>query len=248
MRLHRFYIDKPLGEEIVVEIGSKEEQENKLAHQWIHVFRYTSGDEVFLFSKLSPGNDFLYRISSVSKEKITLSFVSLSPSIIPAPMTLVMALVKKDTFETIARSATELGVTRIIPLISSRSEKKNLNRERLLSILAESSEQSGRGTIPELTEISSWEQAFKLTRDSWNVIGSLHGEKNAQALQKTNISSETALWVGPEGGWSPEEEEEARKRGFIFMKCASTVLRADTAAIALLAILKDGLSTVIEDK
>lgn len=238
MRLHRFYIDKPLGEEIVVEIGSKEEQENKLAHQWMHVLRYASGDEVFLFSLSSLGTDFLYRITLVSKEKIVLSFVSTTPNIIPTSMTLVMALVKKDTFETIARSATELGITRIIPLVSSRSEKKNLNLERLSSIIMEASEQSGRGSIPELVKIATFEEALGLTKDTERVMGSLRAQTGALALQGVNFSKELSLWVGPEGGWTEEEEIAAKAGDIIPFKFTDTVLKADTGATALLAYLK----------
>jgi 16S rRNA (uracil1498-N3)-methyltransferase len=238
MRLHRFYIDKPLGEEIVVEIGSEKEQENKLAHQWTHVFRYTSGDEVLLFSSLSPGKDFLYRISETSKQKVTLTFISTSPHILPQPLTLVMALVKKDTFETIVRQATELGVTRIIPVAAARSEKKNLNFERLLVIAIEASEQSGRGAIPEITQITSISDAFEITKEVTNVIGSLHGNSAQEVLQALDISREIALWVGPEGGWVPEEEAVTREKGFVAMKLNHTVLKADTAALSLVSVIK----------
>lgn len=240
MRLHRFYIDKPLGEEIVVENvnGGKE-----LIHQWTRVFRYTSGDEVFLFSKFSPGNDFLYRLSSVSREKIILSFVSISANTLPTPMTLVMALVKKDTFETIARSATELGITRIIPLVSARSEKKNLNRERILSIVIEASEQAGRGSIPEVAEITTFKDAMGLTRNCQNIMGSLRAGQGSNAVKGLDFSKELALWVGPEGGWTEEEENLAHTEGIKTFKFTDTVLKADTGAIALLAWLK-GVSTV----
>jgi 16S rRNA (uracil1498-N3)-methyltransferase len=238
MRLHRFYIDKPLGEEIVVEIDSKEEQENTLAHQWMHVLRYASGDEVFLFSSSSLGTDFLYRITLVSKGKIVLSFVSTSANIIPRPMTLVMALVKKDTFETIARSATELGITRITPLISSRSEKKNLNFERLSSIIVEASEQSGRGSIPELVKIATFEEALELTKNTERVMGSLRAQMGSTALQNVDFSKELSLWVGPEGGWTEEEETTAQANGVTLFKFTDTVLKADTGAIALLSYLK----------
>jgi 16S rRNA (uracil1498-N3)-methyltransferase len=239
MRLHRFYVNKPLGEEIVVEnVDGKE-----LIHQWTHVFRYKSGDEVFLFSPHAPGKDFLYRISAIDKQAIALTLVSLTPNIIPSThLTLVMALVKKDTFETIVRQATELGITRIIPLEASRSEKKNLNFDRLRAIAIEASEQSGRGTVPEITEILSFGEALTLSGESKNIIGSLGGEP----LQDFGISGsfqkeKLSLWVGPEGGWTEAEETTAKEAAFFFLKCASTVLRADTAAVALISTLLSSL-------
>jgi 16S rRNA (uracil1498-N3)-methyltransferase len=234
MRLHRFYVNKPLGEEIVVE---NVDGEKELIHQWTNVFRYTGGDEVLLFSSLSPGSDFLYKISEVSKQKVTLSYISTSANVLPPERTLIMALVKKDTFETIARQATELGVSRIIPLMAARSEKKNLNFERLTAIVAEAAEQSGRGTVPHIAEISSFEEAFNMTEDCLHIFGSLHGMSPAEALPgESQSGKELALWVGPEGGWTEEEEAWAVEKGVTPVKFIDTVLKADTAACVLLAL------------
>lgn len=229
MRLHRFYVNKPLGEEIVVESANGE---NELVHQWTHVFRYTNGDEVFLFSNSDPGTDYCYTITSVSKGSVALSLLSKEKNILPREdVTLVMALVKKDTFETVVRQATELGVSRIIPIGASRSEKKNLNFERLEAIAVEASEQSGRGNVPTISQIVDFEEAFQATEGCENIVGSLHGEKNVQGSKKC------ALWIGPEGGWTEEEEQEFSKQGFTLMKLTDTILKADTAATALLSAL-----------
>ncbi len=235
MRLHRFYIDKPLGEEIVVESAGSEKG---VFHQMTNVFRFTSGDEVFLFSSHTKGTDFRYRITTVSKQSITFEPVSSSPNILPSvSLTLVMALVKKDTFETVVRQATELGVTRIIPVTASRSEKKNLNFERLSLIAQEATEQSGRGAIPTISSLSTFKEALSLTQDEASIIGSLHGisltELRNNGFSKQNI----ALWVGPEGGWTEDEEKMAEECGFLSYKLTDTVLKADTAAVALLSTL-----------
>lgn len=236
MRLHRFYVNKPLGEEIVVE---NVESEKGLMHQWTTVFRYTSGDEVILFSSNDPGTDHIYKITSLSKQSITLAPLSTSKNVVPSySFTLVMALVKKDTFETIVRQATELGITRIIPLAATRSEKKNLNFERLQIIATEASEQSGRGTVPTIDTIVSFEEALTLTKGATSIIGSLYG-KNVQSVAQMGISPANGLrlWIGPEGGWTEEEENKALENGFISMKSADTVLKADTAAASLLSIV-----------
>lgn len=243
MRLHRFYVNKPLGEEIVVENVGDTEVEKKLLHQWTNVFRYTSGDEVFLFSSVTPGKDFLYKILSISKQAATLTLVTSSPNIVPTfPLTLVMALVKKDTFETIARQATELGVTHIIPVVATRSEKKNLNFERLSTIVVEACEQSGRGAIPILSDIVSFESLCIPNTESISIIGSLSGESLTKITEKglfKDLSKEKGLtlWIGPEGGWTAEEENLARVAGILPFLHTTTVLKADTAAIALLSAL-----------
>lgn len=233
MRLHRFYVNFPLGEEIVVESldGSSEKE---ILNQWQRVFRFTEGNEVLLFSSLTPNSDFRYRITSISKSAAHLALVAKETNIIPSKnLTLVMALVKKDTFETIVRHATELGVTRIIPVIASRSEKKSLNFERLSVISIEASEQCGRGDIVEITGILTLEEALLTTKDCKNVLGSLYGEPFSLGTLKED---RLALWVGPEGGWTEEEENKAKENNFTLLKLTDTVLKADTAAIALLSL------------
>ncbi len=234
MRLHRFYVNKPLGEELVVENVHGSGEEKEILHQWAHVFRFKSGDEVFLFSETSPGTDFLYRITTLSKERATLTPLSTQPTILPPGKTaLVMALVKKDTFETIVRQATELGIQEIIPLLAARSEKKNLNFERLRAISIEASEQCGRGSIPKIHPIASFEEAWEVAKNGTHIVGSLSGTTTKPEMKEGNV-----LWVGPEGGWTEEEEEWMRNKHFLFYKLNDTVLRADTAAIALLSAIQ----------
>jgi 16S rRNA (uracil1498-N3)-methyltransferase len=234
MRLHRFYVNKPLGEEIVVDNAGEEKE---LIHQWTHVFRFQSGDEVFLFSPSHEGYDYRYRFSSLDKREASLLLVSQEPNIpLDQEQTLVMALVKKDTFETVVRQATELGITRIIPLAASRSEKKNLNFERLKAISIEASEQCGRGTIPTISPISAWEEVITQLKGTKQVAGSLYGEQLKGIV--LDPKAPLALWVGPEGGWTPEEEESLEKEGVMRLKLTDTVLKADTAAVALLSAIQ----------
>lgn len=227
MRLHRFYVNKPLGEEIVVESAKGEKE---LVHQWTRVFRYKSGDEVFLFSGSDPGTDYRYTITSVLKDRVVLTLLSREENILPTQdMTLVMALVKKDTFETVVRQATELGISRVIPVLADRSEKKNVNFGRLETVAREAAEQSGRGDVPSISQVMNIEGAFQATQHCKNIVGSLHGTPLSQVQE-----AELAIWVGPEGGWTAEEEEGFGDKGFTLMKLTDTVLKADTAAVALI--------------
>ncbi len=119
---------------------------------------------------------------------------------------LCLGLIKKDNFELVVEKATELGVSHIIPVLCDRSEKKNLNIKRLQKIAIEASEQSGRASLPSLEGIKTLtelfgsgilpEQKIFLDRDGWKLkIESYKDEKNL------------AVFVGPEGGWSPAEVE-----------------------------------------
>lgn len=231
MRLHRFYIEQPLGEELVVE-------QSELVHQWISVFRYQCEDEVVLFSSANVGVDYIYRIASANKKVVTLSFVSEEKNILPKKeITLCMAIVKKDTFENVVRYATELGVSKIIPILASRSEKKNLNLGRLNSITKEASEQSGRGTVPVIEDILSFNDALEQTKGDSNIFTSLYGEKSSALANKGLIKNNLNVWIGPEGGWTPDEEKLAKENNFVLMKLTETVLKADTAAVCALTSL-----------
>jgi 16S rRNA (uracil1498-N3)-methyltransferase len=234
MRLHRFYVNKPLGEEIVVESVSGSSEEKEILNQWLRVFRFSIGSDVLLFSPSQPGTDFRYTITSISKEGAKLSLAGKSSNLIlDRPITLYMAIVKKDTFETIVRQATELGVFRIIPILAERSEKKNLNFDRLQSIAKEAAEQCGRGNVPEISEIVDFATALSSSEGETNIIGSLQGTTYGDSSKKDQA---LAIWIGPEGGWTPEEEATAKKAGFRLLKLTETTLKADTAAITALSL------------
>lgn len=231
MRLHRFYIEQPLGEELVVE-------QSELVHQWISVFRYKCEDEVVLFSSTNLGVDYIYRIKSVNKKTVELFFVSEQKNILPKKeITLCMAIVKKDTFENIVRYATELGVTKIIPVLASRSEKKNLNFERLNNIAKEASEQSGRGTVPVIRDILSFNEALEQSKSVTNIFTSLYGEDSSELVNRGLLKDNLTLWIGPEGGWTPDEEKLAKENNFELMKLTETVLKADTAVVCAMSAL-----------
>lgn len=219
MRLHRFYVEQPLGEdELHID-------ERELVHQWSSVFRYTIGDSVLLFSLASPSCDYEYSISDISKKSATLTLVTKSSNLLPPSKRLLyMALVKKDTFETIARQATELLVTDIIPVVAARSEKKSLNFERLSSIVREASEQCGRGDVPMVHEILTFKEAAERVDGSHILF-----DKGGTSL--STEGSAHSIWIGPEGGWTKEEMSLLKERGAQAVSLGGSVLKADTAAV-----------------
>ncbi|MCF7844179.1 16S rRNA (uracil(1498)-N(3))-methyltransferase [Candidatus Gracilibacteria bacterium] len=227
MRLHRFYVSQPLGEEVVIEDVSK-------IKQWIKVFRYSVGDFVILFN--GDSNDYTYSIDSVSDKKCSLVLHKKLPSYIPSrKINLYLSVIKKDNFELVVQKATELGVTAIIPIISERSEKKNLNDDRLHKIAMEAGEQCGRGDIPTISPILSLSKALEVipTADR-SIFLQINGTPfNDKVLQeKIRSSSNLNLFIGPEGGWSDDEEILFSKYNISSVSLGNTVLRAETAAIA----------------
>ncbi len=156
MRLHRFFVSQS-------KIGEKEIrlEDKNLTHQWKSVFRLESGDSVILFS--GDGFDYTYEIKILSKNEAELILQEkIENKNTPVRAVYLFAsLVKKDNFEWILEKGTELGVSHFIPVVSERTEKKDLNMERAQKIVIEASEQSGRGSVPAIHKVVSLEDSLK---------------------------------------------------------------------------------------
>ena len=197
--------------------------EGDAAHHLGHVLRAQSGQ----LYELSDGSAaWLSKIESVARHRIEFSLLEQLPAQKPAAdTTLLLSVVKFDAFEWAIEKATELGVTRIIPVAAARSEKGLLaaaakRSQRWQKILLEASQQSRRLRVPQLDELIR------------TTLNSLNGAKPATA----------ALAIGPEGGWTDEELSAARAAGFQEASLGQLILRTETAVIAALATLNFSLS------
>jgi 16S rRNA (uracil1498-N3)-methyltransferase len=230
MRLHRFYISTLVGNQSELTIHSVD-----LVNQIRRVFRLNNGDRIIIFD--GSGSDYVCSIKDSKKESVELSIIEASKSrFVPeTEIVLYASLVKKDNFEWIVEKATELGVSKIIPIISERSEKKSLNIERLKKIAIEASEQSGRGTVPIIESIGNLEQALldssRSNRIAFHTEGALFGASDMKAQESL------AVFIGPEGGWSEMEIEIFHKNKVPVYSLGPQVLRAETAVVAALAVI-----------
>ena len=144
------------------------------------------------------------------------------------------SLIKKDKFEWVLEKCTELGVSKFIPIISERSEKKGLNIERARKIIKEASEQSERGLMPEICEPISLEDVL-VDLNCEAIALHLSGERFDSS--KLNNISKLGLFVGPEGGWGENDIELFKKSNVELITLGSQVLRAETASVAACAKL-----------
>lgn len=162
-------------------------------------------------------------------------------------VTLAQAILKGDHMDVVLQKATELGVHRIVPLITLRTivrpkhDRVSRQIERWRAIALEAAQQSERLTIPTV------EDAQHIT--SWLRSGSddhsrrwLLGERETQRSLRTELArhapvTEVTLVVGPEGGFAPEEVDLARAAGFVVVSLGRAILRAETAGAAALTIL-----------
>ncbi len=162
----------------------------------------------------------------------------------PLILTLIQALPKRKKFEWILQKATELGVTRIIPIVSEHcvphfsEEKKERKRERWNQILKEAAKQSYRGVIPQLGTLTSLSEAIGQTA-SLKILCTPDSEQSLrQCLYEVREITNVAVAIGPEGGFSPSEIALARTMGAKTCSLGPRILRLETAVVKVLGILQ----------
>jgi len=137
------------------------------------------------------------------------------------------AVLKKENFELVVQKATECGASKIIPIISARTVKTGLNIERLRKIAHEASEQSDRNTVPEISEPIKFIDAIKNLEGKKFLFDSSGSPLNSSAIKIEKIN----IFIGPEGGWTPEEITLVRENNFHIASLGHLTLRGETAAI-----------------
>ena len=201
--------------------------------------------------ELSDGTSvWLGRIEIVSRDRVEFALLEkLAANEPQLETTLLLSIVKFDAFEWALEKATELGVSRIVPLAAARSEKALLaaapkRAARWRKILLESSQQSRRVQLPVLHPLSKPDAAFAARQDGLRVL--LSESPDARPLREILVgahSSSAVLAIGPEGGWTDSEFSAARASGFQEASLGKLILRAETAVVASLAILNFALSS-----
>ena len=241
MKLQRFWIAGKISAEHSFG-GLFEVADTALLHQLKNVFRFKIGNAIVVFD--GDGQDHECLIREFLKDKVIFELRKSYPSRFMSVLDiwLFASVIKKDKFEWIAEKATELGVSHIVPILSDRSEKKSLNMERLKKIVIEASEQSGRGNIPTVHPIIKIDESLEylksqVSSDKLQVLA-FHTEgmpaHAGELFQGDTLDKEksTAVFIGPEGGWSEREVEWFHKENVQMKSLGKQVLRAETAAIA----------------
>lgn len=186
----------------------------------------------------------LGRIESIARDRIDFAVLEELPAHEPKlGITLLLAVVKFDSFEWAIEKATELGVTAIVPLAAERSEKSLLaaaekRSDRWRKIILEAAQQSRRVRLPLLQPVTHLEEAFSARKNELGVF--LSERPDARPLRtvlKDVTVSDVLLAIGPEGGWTDSEWELAQKAGFQEASLGGLILRTETAVIAALASL-----------
>lgn len=219
--------------------------EAEAAHHLGRVLRAEPGQ----LYELSDGrNVWLARVESLARDRIEFLLVEEIPAYISSVETiLLLSIVKFDSFEWALEKATELGVSRVVPLAADRSEKALVaaaakRAERWKKVVLEASQQSRRVRVPELGECRRPEDAFSEAEGQLRLMLSEKADTPGlrSALNGEEVRS-VSLAIGPEGGWTEREFAAAKRAGFKRISLGRLILRTETAVIAALANLNYAL-------
>lgn len=223
------------------------------ADHLIRVLRARVGQE---FDIIAGGIARRGRIANIAKERVEFDLAEEIPAA-PAPnLTLLLAIFKFDRMEWAIEKCTELGVGRIVPVISRRTDARlaasaGKRAERWRRIALQASEQSRRAVPPEISNPTRLKEAAVSIGSTLRVVLS---ESEQQDSIKDVLDARTALGsraperdrsvalaIGPEGGWTPDELKLLQTSGWLSASLGNTILRAETAAIAATAIIVSAL-------
>ncbi len=210
----------------------------KQAHYLLHVMRCQLNDIIRCFN--ATDGEFFCRIKVAEKKKTIIEPIEFSrQSETLSDVWLLFAPLKKEQTDFVIQKAVELGVAKILPIITCRTNTDKVKLERLTSLAVEAAEQCERLSVPEITTPIEFNDLL----DNWDINRILFFmDERRQGLAAASAFSATtncsvAFLIGPEGGFSEQESAKLNRQGFVKnISLGPRILRAETAAAASLAV------------
>jgi 16S rRNA (uracil1498-N3)-methyltransferase len=237
--LHRFFVPDPIGEGALTLTGPD-------LHHLRDVLRLQPGEEVAVAD--GAGGQAVARIVAVTAQEAVLEVVRLlEPARLPA-VTLVQGLSRGPKMDLVVEKATEIGVSRIVPVAMRRSVVRldgadaTKRAERWRRIAEAAAKQSQRAAVPAVDEPLPFEalpgvlEAFDVVLVPWEDAAGAPGIGDALREAGANAGSAVAVVVGPEGGMEAGEVESLALAGAVTVSLGSTILRTETAALVAVAL------------
>lgn len=243
MAKHRFYLPASAWTSENLELRGEE------AHHCLDVMRCREGERIVVFN--GAGTEAEGEIVAIAKDRVTLRTLLTNTTPRPrATITLGQAVPKGKNMDLIVQKATELGVSRIVPLLSERTvvqlddgdvEKKRQKWER---VAIEACKQCGQNWVPEVAAPVKVGTFAKTCSDPLRLIAAICGEAAplksilaARAAESGEPARSATLLIGPEGDFTAAELSQAIAGGFLPLSLGPIILRSETAAICALSIL-----------
>jgi 16S rRNA (uracil1498-N3)-methyltransferase len=225
--LPRLFVETPLGPGAQVELGAA--QANYLGN----VMRLKEGSQLLLFDGSS--GEWLAEVAEAGRKRMTLSVVEPTRAQESVPdLWLAFAPVKKGRVDWLVEKAVELGVARLLPVVTQRTIVDKLNLDRMRAHIIEAAEQCGRTALAAIDEPVKLDALLR-SRDTSRMLY-FADETGGMPAARTFESGSAMILIGPEGGFTPDEAEMVRAAANVRpISLGPRILRAETAALAAVA-------------
>lgn len=232
----RFYVDFALSPDSLVELP-----DNVVRH--LNVLRVKNTEEIVLFNGNGKSYPALPEVLEKRRASVRILREESTDNESPLNITLVQAVSAAERMDFTLQKSVELGVAEIRPVISERcvvrlsGERAEKRVARWQEIVVSACEQSGRNIVPKVLPLTTYAQALQqLPQETAKLLMSLN---RAQKLSDVRPQSgKVVFMVGPEGGWTEKEEQQAFDAGFQSVTLGKRVLRTETASLAAIAAMQ----------
>lgn len=232
----RFYVDFALSPDSVVELP-----DNVVRH--LNVLRVKNTEEIVLFNGNGKSYPTLPEVLEKRRASVRILREEATDNESPLNITLVQAVSSAERMDFTLQKSVELGVAEIRPVISERcvvrlsGERAEKRVARWQEIVVSACEQSGRNIVPKVLPLTTYAQALQqLPQETTKLLMSLNRAQKLSDVQPQ--SGKVVFMVGPEGGWTEKEEQQAFDAGFQSVTLGKRVLRTETASLAAIAAMQ----------
>lgn len=232
----RFYVDFALIPDSVVELP-----DNVVRH--LNVLRVKNTEEIVLFNGNGKSYPALPEVLEKRRASVRILREEATDNESPLNITLVQAVSAAERMDFTLQKSVELGVAEIRPVISERcvvrlsGERAEKRVARWQEIVVSACEQSGRNVVPKVLPLTTYAQALQqLPQETTKLLMSLNRAQKLSDVQPQ--SGKVVFMVGPEGGWTEKEEQQAFDAGFQSVTLGKRVLRTETASLAAIAAMQ----------
>ena len=203
------------------------------SHYLTKVMRIPIGGNFSLFNKFGESQTI---IKTISKNDLNFKDTKqLRHEENETDLWLAFSPIRSNFFNFMIQKATELGVTKFIPVITERTVVRNINYERLIKIVTEASEQCNRLSIPEIDKIQKLDEFLKNNKDLNLIFGDLNSDNKKLKINNKKL---LCILIGPEGDYTEVEREKILKYGGTqSIKLGNNILRTETAVISALSVI-----------
>lgn len=232
----RFYVDFALSPDSVVELP------DDVVHH-LNVLRVKNTEEIVLFNGNGKAYPALPEVLEKRRASVRILREEVTDNESPLNITLVQAVSAAERMDFTLQKSVELGVAEIRPVISERcvvrlsGERAEKRVARWQEIVVSACEQSGRNIVPKVLPLTTYAQALQqLPQETTKLLMSLNRAQKLSDVQPQ--SGKVVFMVGPEGGWTEKEEQQAFDVGFQSVTLGKRVLRTETASLAAIATMQ----------